>query len=256
MGAPRLSGPIVFGALGVSLLLASWEILPATGVVDQSILPRLSTVARSTPSIIGEPGFRTAAGNSASWWCLGLSTGVAAGIPLGTAMGRIRAIHEAVGPMLTVLYSVPKIALVVPLVLLFGLNSFSMSALVFLGALMPVVIASYEGARRVSIHYLWSATALGVSRRALAWRVVLPAALPDVLSGIRVAVGFSLMTLMGAEFIVRPDGVGSYLFNNMDAGQVVEVWGICAMLAVTGFLADLLYVRIVSLAWPWIDDTA
>jgi ABC-type nitrate/sulfonate/bicarbonate transport system permease component len=245
----------LLGVLGVVLALAAWQVLPSTGIVDASLFPRATAVLGAIPDLFRDVGFRTALRTSGGWWLAGVVLGCTVGIVLGTLMGRSRYAFLALNPLLASVYATPKVALVIPLVLFFGINAKSMVGTVLLGALVPVVTASFQGARRINQQYLWSAAAIGVPAASRLWRIVIPAALPDILSGIRVAIGFGILNLLGAEFVVRQGGVGAYLYGNLDAGQYKIVWAIGVVLAIIGFLLDLVYVRLVRLIFRWNDGT-
>jgi ABC-type nitrate/sulfonate/bicarbonate transport system permease component len=246
----------VYPVLGVLIVLGVWQALPGVGLVDPYVLPPPTDVLAAIPGVLSDGAFRKSLGVSATWWGTGLVVGVSAGLLLGVLMGRSRAVFLALNPILGAAYATPKVALVVPLVLLFGINSISMGGVVALGALAPVVTAGYQGARRVNKQYLWSASALGIGPRWLLWRVVLPASLPDILSGIRVAIGFSLLTLLGAEFVIRQGGVGAFLYSNLDLGQFVRVWAIGIILGTSGYLVDLVYSTVVGRAFRWAHTSA
>jgi ABC-type nitrate/sulfonate/bicarbonate transport system permease component len=246
---------VALGVLGVLIALAVWQVLPSTGLVDGELFPRATSVLSAIPDLFDDAGFRSALMTSGGWWITGLLLGAVAGIVIGTLMGRSRYAFLALNPLLSSIYATPKVALVIPLVLFFGINSKSMAGTVLLGALVPVVTSSFQGARRVNQQYLWSAAAMGVGPVSRVWRIVIPSALPDILSGIRIAIGFSILNLLGAEFVVRQGGIGAYLYGNLDAGQYKIVWAIGVVLAIIGFLLDFVYVRIVRLLFRWNDGT-
>lgn len=252
----RTGGTAVLPFVGVALVLGIWQALPTVGLVNPAVFPPMSEVLGAVPGVLADEDFLESFGVTAGWWGAGLVFGIGAGLLLGVLMGRSRAVFLALNPVLGASYATPKVALVVPLVLLFGINTISMGGVVALGALAPVVTAGYQGARRVNQQYVWSAAALGVPRRQILWRIVLPAALPDVLSGIRVAIGFSLLTLLGAEFVIRQGGVGAFLYSNLDLGQFVRVWAIGVILATTGYLIDLMYSTVIRFTFRWVQTSA
>lgn len=246
--------PALLPLIGIVGCLLVWQLLPIVGIVREQVFPTATTVLLDIPHVLADENFFRALATSGTWWGLGLAVGVSLGIVIGTLMGRSHVIFLMLNPILAASYATPKVALVVPLVLLFGVNEYSMGGVVLLGALVPVVTASFQGASRVNDRYIWSARSLGVSDRMLLWRVVLPSALPDILSGIRIALGFTIVTLLGAEFVIRQGGVGAYLYNNLDLGQYVRVWSIGFLLAAFGATVDFLYVRLVSTTFRWIGS--
>jgi ABC-type nitrate/sulfonate/bicarbonate transport system permease component len=85
------------------------------------------------------------------------------------------------------------------------------------------------------------------------FRVVLPAALPQILSGLRLAIAISIFTLLGSELLIRGIGIGSFMFTALDNGQSLIVFAMATLLAVLGFALDFVYVRAVRLWLPWLD---
>ncbi len=241
------------GVVFVAFLLLTWEMAPRLGLVDRDLIPPMSEVLRGVPDVISDPDFGSDAFQSFQRWFVGLLAAAIVGVPLGILMGRFRPVFTLVNPLLSVAYATPKAALVVILVLWFGVGLWSMGGVVFLGALLPITTASYHGAAGVDGNYLWAARALGTNRARVLPQVVLPAALPQILSGLRVATSLSILTLLGAEFLIRNRGIGTYLFNSMDLGLYARMWSVTAIVAAAGFVLDSLFAWTVRVSFPWIE---
>ncbi len=99
---------------------------------------------------------------------------------------------------------------------------------------------------------MWSARGLGTGRIKTWFRVILPAALPQILSGLRLAIAISIFTLLGSELLIRGSGIGAYMFTALDNGQTLTVFAMSTIIAVIGFLLDFLYVRAVRRGLPWL----
>jgi len=84
-------------------------------------------------------------------------------------------------------------------------------------------------------------------------KVVLPAALPSVLSGLRLAIAISIFVLLASELLIRQSGAGAYLFRHLDNGRFLRVWATSTILAVIGFAIDAIYVRVVKRTLPWLE---
>ena len=98
---------------------------------------------------------------------------------------------------------------------------------------------------------LWSARGLGTGRLRLWRRVILPAALPQILSGLRLAIAIAIFTVLASELLIRGSGVGAYLFDALDNGQTLTVFALSAIVAAIGFLVDAAYVATVRRTLPW-----
>ena len=128
-----------------------------------------------------------------------------AGVALGTAIGCVRTMRLALRPVVSFLFPAPKIALYPAMLIVFGLGSASKVALGFSEALFPVLLATAAGTSRVPPQLLWSAAALGRTRRAA---ILLPAALPSILTGARIGLFGAIIGVFLGELVAGPDGLG------------------------------------------------
>jgi NitT/TauT family transport system permease protein len=249
----RRAAAVLLPALTVALALGLWELAPRAGWVRSGSVPPASDVAAEIVDVLGRPGFLDGLGASAARWAAGFALAVAVGVPLGVAMGRSRALHTLVDPLLVVGYPVPKAALILLFVLWWGAGDAPRVAIVAVGCLIPIVISAYHGASAVSPALLWSARALGTGRVRVLWRVVAPAALPQIASGLRLAVAIAIFTVLASELLIRGSGLGGYMFTALDNGQTLTVFAMAAIVATLGFLADVAYVTAVRRALPWLE---
>ncbi len=245
---------VALGALGFLFLIGLWEIAPRVGWVRSESVPPFSEVVREVGTVLSDPDFWTNLQESAKRWAAGLGIAIAIGIPLGMLMGRFRVLFYSIDPILTVSYPVPKAALILIFVLWWGAGDLSRIAIIVTGCLIPIVISSYHGAKAVEPRLLWSARSLGSGRLGTLGRVVLPAALPQILTGLRLAIAISIFTLLASELLIRQSGVGAYMFTALDIGENLVVWAVMVILAVIGFLLDFVYVQGVKLTCRWLEE--
>lgn len=245
---------VALGALGFLFLIGLWEIAPRVGWVRSESVPPFSEVVREVRNVLSDPVFATDLQASAKRWAAGLGIAILVGVPLGMLMGRFRVLFYSIDPILTVSYPVPKAALILIFVLWWGAGDLSRVAIIVSGCLIPIVISSYHGAKAVEPRLLWSARSLGTGRVGTVAKVVLPAALPQILTGLRLAIAISIFTLLASELLIRQSGVGSYMFTALDNGSNLVVWAVMVILAVIGFLLDFVYVRGVKLAFRWLEE--
>jgi ABC-type nitrate/sulfonate/bicarbonate transport system permease component len=238
---------------GVAALLLVWELAPRLGLVRATSAPPFSKVFVEAGAVLGDPAFRSEVGGSAFRWATGFVIALLIGVPLGIVMARFRSVRHAVEPVLTMSYPVPKVALIFVLVLLFGVGTVSRVIIVVIACLIPIVISSFHGADAVEPRLIWSARGLGTGRIGTLLRVVLPAALPAVLSGVRIAIGVSIFALLAAELMIRQSGVGAYLFTYYDYGDSPRVWATASVIATVGFLLDAAYVLGVRYGLRWLE---
>lgn len=251
--AARLAPVVLLPAASVVFLLGLWELAPRAGWVRATSVPPFSKVMGQVFDILGQHDFRTNLGASSERWAIGFALAIAIGVPLGTLMGRSRAVATLVDPLLVVLYPVPKAALILLFVLWWGAGNTSRVVIIVAGCLIPIVISSYHGAHGIEPRLLWSARGLGTGRLGSWFRVILPAALPQILSGMRLAIAISIFTLLSSELLIRGSGVGAFMFTALDNGQTLVVFAMATILAVIGFSLDFLYVRAVRRLLPWLE---
>jgi NitT/TauT family transport system permease protein len=159
-----------------------------------------------------------------------------------------------------VIYPVPKAALMPIIMLWLGIGDASKTLVIFLGVSLPVVYHSYQGSRAVEEKILWSAAAMGMGAPARLARIVLPAALPEILVGCRTGLVLALITMVTSEMIARQTGIGNILFNSLDMAQYDTVYATIVIIGVLGYTLDLAFEsvrgRLVGWAAPAHDIVA
>jgi ABC-type nitrate/sulfonate/bicarbonate transport system permease component len=245
--------PLVPPLVTIGALLALWEAAPRIGWVLPTLVPPVSEVLAETGHVLTDSRFWDNVLASAGPWSMGVGLAVVVGIPLGVVMGRNRIVFHLVDPILTLSYPIPRAVFVLVFAFWWGQGLLPMAVTIALGAIIPVVISSYHGAAGVQPHLIWSARSLGTGRMGVLGRVVLPAALPRVLNGLRLGLIISLFVLIGSDLLVRSGGIGTYLFSNYQAGQKLTVWSCALLIAVGGFLLDTLYVTCVRRTVRWLE---
>ena len=135
-------------------------------------------------------------------------------------MGRSRAVASFFNPLLMITYPVPKAALMPIIMLWLGVGDIAKMLVIFLGVSLPVIYHSFQGAKAVEEKMLWSGAAMGLSAAQRMVRIVLPAALPEILTGCRTGLVLALITMVTSEMIARQSGAGNILFNALDMAPV------------------------------------
>ncbi len=154
-------------------------------------------------------------------------------------------------PIVQLFYPMPKSALIPVMMIWFGLGDMSKIVLIFIGCLLPVVISAYNGARGVNPFLIWSARSLGASRAATLIQVTLPAAMPDILNGIRTALAFAFILMVSSEFVIAKDGFGYLISQLGDGGSYAAMFAVILVVAAVGFTADRLYGAFVRHQLRW-----
>jgi ABC-type nitrate/sulfonate/bicarbonate transport system permease component len=233
------------------LVLAGWQAASASGLLPRSVLPPLPEVAASLYGMLasGEiiPHTLASFGRAGA----GLVAAVIVGIALGLLMARSRAVERAVEPILLLIYPVPKPAMIPLFMVWLGIGNFSKVAVIALACLLPVVVATLNGARSVDDVLLWSARARGTSEHRLLWRVVLPAALPQIAAGVRTAIAIAIIVLVSSEFISAETGLGYLIFSYGGVGADDAMLAVVIYLAALGYLLDRGYLAGLRRLMSW-----
>ena len=237
--------------LPLLLLAIVWEAVVQLGLVSRDLLPSLSDVARAGWSLFKEGDLWKNAAASLYRGGAGLALAVVIGAALGIVMAWWRVFDAFMAPLVEALYPMPKSALIPVTVLWLGFGDGSKILLIFLGCMIPVTVAAYNGARSCEQALVWSARSLGASRLRVLWDVVLPSAVPELANGIRTALALTFVLLVSSELIVARAGLG-YLIGFLGEGGVYDaMFAVVLVVAFLGFFADRLYQWLVGrwLAW-------
>lgn len=228
--------PPLLACLG---LLAAWEI--SARFLSIGGMPDVISTARELPMILAEPEGIADILSSLRRMALGFAIALAISVPLGLFMGRSRIVASLVNPLLMVTYPVPKAALMPIIMLWFGVGDASKLLVIVLGVSLPVIYHAYQGARAVEEKMIWSAHAMGLSAPRRMLRVVLPAALPEIMVGCRTGIVMALITMITSEMIARQTGAGNILFNALDMAQYETVYAMILVISALGIAFDVAF---------------
>jgi ABC-type nitrate/sulfonate/bicarbonate transport system permease component len=172
-------------------------------------------------------------------------------IPLGIAMGWWRSLHDMVDPVVELLRPIPPIAWIPLSILWFGVGDLQNQFIIFLGIFFPILINTIIGVKNIEPNLIRAARCLGASEWCMLRRVVMPAVLPQLMTGIRVGFGVGWMALVAAELVGATSGLG-FLINDARSLLRTDVI-ILGMLVIgmAGFAIDLLIRRISKRMLPW-----
>ncbi|WP_370617238.1 ABC transporter permease [Mumia sp. Pv 4-285] len=182
---------------------------------------------------------------------IGLALAIVVGVPLGLLMGTVASVRRVAGPYLDFLRSIPPLAYMGFLVAWFGIYDTSKIWLLFLAAFPPIALATINGVRGVREDQVNAVLALGASRRQAVTSVVLPATLPDIVSGIRVAVGFAWTTVVAAELVNGLPGIGGLAYLSGTQNKIALSVACILVIGLTAIALDLIIRLIERTLVPW-----
>jgi NitT/TauT family transport system permease protein len=235
--------------LAVAGLLGIWQV--AALILNTDSFPSALDGIRAIPAILSDRGDLINILASLRRMAIGLSLAVILAIPLGLMMGRSRAVASFFNPLLMVIYPVPKAALMPVIMLWLGVGDVSKTLVIFLGVSLPIIYHSFQGARAVEEKMLWSGAAMGMSAAQRMVRIVLPSALPEILTGCRTGLVLALITMVTSEMIARQSGAGNILFNALDMAQYDTVFAMIIIIGAMGIILDAAFERLRGALVKW-----
>ncbi|GAA3389556.1 ABC transporter permease [Streptomyces roseoviridis] len=230
--------------LAVVLVLAVWQLLVTLEVTEAGKLPSPGAVWDSLTTMWLEGTLLGVLWTSVSRALLGFLMALAIGTPLGLLVARVAVVRTAIGPILSGLQSLPSVAWVAPAVLWLGLNDSMMYAVILLGAVPSIANGLVAGVDQVPPLFLRAGRTLGATGLKGAWHIVMPAALPGYLAGLKQGWAFSWRSLMAAEIIASsPDlglGLGQLLENGRNNFDMPGIFLAIFLILLVGIAIDLL----------------
>jgi NitT/TauT family transport system permease protein len=223
-------------------LLGIWQI--GAMILNTESFPTALQALRAIPSILGDKEALINILASLRRMAVGFALALVVSIPLGLMMGRSRAIASFFNPLLMIIYPVPKAALMPIIMLWLGVGDIAKTLVIFLGVSLPVIYHSFQGAKAVEEKMLWSGAAMGLSALQRMIRIVLPAALPEILTGCRTGLVLALITMITSEMIARQSGAGNILFNALDMGQYDTVFAMIIIVGAMGIGLDAAFEKL------------
>ncbi|WP_461666003.1 ABC transporter permease [Gordonia sputi] len=261
-GSRLRSVALQFGlpVLSVVLFLAVYQAVAVSGVWSETFVPRLGTVwhafvdmSTTHNGVVGYAGYY--------WWehlymtlrrvFVGVVIGVAAGVVLGLIMGSIPWIRRLLEPWLTFLRALPPLAYFFLLVIWLGIDEAPKITLLALAALPPAAVATTTAVSATPVSLIEAARALGASRREVISDVVIPAALPETFTGIRLSVGIAYSSVVAAELFNGIPGIGGVVKDASNYNNTPVVLVGIVLIGLSGLIIDGILRIIEHRLVPW-----
>ena len=229
---------VLLGLLPIACLVSLWHVIAASGMAPAALLPSPLAVFTRLAELSHNTVFLQHAATTLFRLFAGFSIAVVVGVVLGLAAAGNRRLEKLLKPLLRVLAPVPKIALYPALVLILGFEHASKVALVAADAVFPILLATYQGAAAVETKLVWSALAAGASRRRTLLTVVLPAAMPAILTGCRIGLVIACIVVFLAEMLSSTNGLGHLLVYASRTFQTVDMYVPLITISMLGLLLN------------------
>jgi len=264
----RISGwrRVAIGLALPAVLVTAWAFLSSSGVLSDRLLPaplELVHTARDfvvAPKRAGVPGvvpFKGAAAEhvraSVGRWVVAYAIALCVGLPLGLGLGLSRWMSAAVDPLFQAVRSVPITAWLPIALVWFGFGEGAARFLVFIGAVSPIVVATADSTARVPRQLVDTARMLGTRPRQLARRVYLPAALPGIVTGMRLGLTLGWTSVIVGELTGSTRGLGAMMFSAREVSRLDQIIVGMATFAVIGLTGDTLLRALTRPLVRWAD---
>jgi len=241
--------------LVIGSVLVAWELLAqlnaARRFVNPVFFPGTIKVAEACWEMVLSGELFVHLSASLSRVVLGFGIAALMGVPLGTAAGRNRWVAGLLDPIVSVLRPIPPIALLPIMVVWLGIGDTSKVIFIAYAAFFQVFLTTYNGVLAVEPLYLRAAQTLGASRWRIFRKVVLPAAMPHIVTGIRLGFSVSFFVIVAAEFIGASAGLGFLIFEARVYFEVDKMMVSAVTIGVLGFLFDFGMKRIERRLFRW-----
>jgi NitT/TauT family transport system permease protein len=206
--ALRVLGRAFHASAAILAFLALWEVAPRIGLAEPAFLPPLSTVLASGWELLKNGQLASHVQASLSRSLVGFAMAICHAVPLGLAIGWYRRFASVVNPLLEALRNTAALALLPVFILVLGIGESSKIALVVYSCSWPILLNTITAVRNVDPLLIKSARTMGLSSFQLFRKVILPASLPTIFVGIRLAGAYSLLVLVAAEMVGAKAGLG------------------------------------------------
>lgn len=242
-GRLRKSGSWVFrSSIALVLLVAFWEVAPRIGLVDRTFLPEFSVVAKALVDLAASGQLWEHISASLGRALRGFAIAVVFAVPLGILIGWYRPLAQYLSPVLELFRNTAALALLPVFVLILGIGETSKVALVTYACIFPILLNTISGVRTVDPLLIKSARSLGLPAYRLFQKVILPAALPTIFTGIRLSAASSILVLIAAEMVGARSGLGYLIMASQLNFQIPQMYAGILTIALVGLVFNYVLV--------------
>ncbi|MDR1978500.1 MAG: ABC transporter permease [Synergistaceae bacterium] len=241
----------LYRLLAIFIFLLLWEVVPRIGLVNPVFLPPFSKVAYSLYKLAatGELAkhFTISAQRSLTGFCLGMLVG----IPSGMIIGWFSKFEYFIDPLIQVFRNLSVLALLPVFMLLFGIGEFSKIALIFWGSLWTLLLNTIAGVKSIDPQLVKAARAMATPGFMLFAKVILPGAMPSIVTGIRVSATSSVLVLIAAEMLGANKGLGFAIHYFEGQIRIPEMYSMIVVMAILGLLISYSLIALEQRLFQW-----
>lgn len=241
---PRLIKLVTF-----VIVMAAWEIGGA--YINPLFLSSPTQILAAFVDLTRSGELVAALWSSLSAFVIGILLTIFIGITIGVTMGRFRVVEYILEPYVTALYSTPSIALIPLFILWFGVGVMAKITIIFFLSVFIVIINTFTGVKNLSQSVVDVGAAFGANQRQTFWFIILPAALPFIMTGLRLAVGRGILAMIVAEFFTSISGLGGMIVKYGNFFQTAKMFVPIIVVSLLGVILVDLLKRLEAKLAPW-----
>lgn len=240
--------------LGVAVFLLLWEMAPRIGLADPTFIPSFSTVMKAWFDLLisGELIMHILVSLKRS--LLGFGLGMIVALSLGLMIGWFKKFEYYVDALLQTFRQTSILALFPVFILLFGIGEVSKIAIVFWGVLWPILLNTVTGVKNTDPLLIKSARSMGASQFTIFEKVVLPSAIPSILTGIRLSATLSIIVLTAAEMMGANAGLGFLVFDSQGKFRIPQMFAAIITMSMLGLIVNYSIVAIEKRVARWKEE--
>lgn len=233
------------GFLLIAIILVLWEISSANRWIDPVTFPRVSTIASSWWTTIWTKGdLLKQLLPSLERIFKGFGLAVVIAVPLGLLMGTRPMVYRLLEPITEFIRPIPSSAYIPVAILFLGIGNEMKIFVVFLACCFPILLNTYGGVRGIDPVLIDTGRTFGVGPLKALWQIILPAAMPNILTGMRISLGIALIVAIVAEMITGNNRIGYFILDMQRIFRVPEMFAGIFTLGLLGFLINFIFLRI------------
>lgn len=225
------------GGLAIVAVFGAWELGSRVGWIDPQVLPGPVTIGRTLVRLLQNGDLSRHLSASLTRLTLGWGCGTVAGVAVGMALGLHAVMRSAGLTLVWLLASIPQVTLVPLFLVWFESDEAAKIAMVAFGVLFPTAISTAAAVGRIDRTLIRMAQSFGLPKWSIIRRVVVPAALPAVLSGLAFSTSLAILLLVSAEMIDAQEGIGAFVFSSGNLMQTDRLLAGVALVSLIGFIA-------------------
>jgi len=241
---------------GLALVILVWEAASRLELVIPFLLPAPSVVAARVATDLVSGSLLVDAALTLYRALAGFALAAVLGVAIGVLMSRVAWVRWLFDPLVSIGLPMPKIAMLPVFMVWFGMFDVSKIRMAAFSAVFTIIIATWSGAQTVDKQLVWSAQSLGASNRQALWEVVMPAALPQVLTGLQVAMPLCLIVVLVCEMTMGGQGLGEATIRSARYADSPGVFAGIIEIAATGFIVIKFIEAIRRRILVWHQETA